>query len=90
MELVLIVGPPGSGKSTLANSYTNGSYIVNQDRQGKDCFETIFKPLLTAKSKIIVDRMNFSKEQRQRYLEPAKNAGYKTKIIVLHENFDTC
>lgn len=90
MELILIVGPPGSGKSTLANKYQNGYYVVNQDRQGKDCFNTIFLPLLINKSNIIIDRMNFSKEQRNRYLEPVKKAGYKTKIIVLHENYDTC
>jgi len=89
-ELIILVGPCGSGKSTLANKYQNGAYVVNQDRQGKDCFDIIFRPLVTSKANIIIDRMNFSKEQRNRYLEPAKKAGYKTKIIVLHENHETC
>lgn len=94
-ELIMLVGPCGSGKSTLAISYQQndnvGQYFrINQDEQGKEQHLHNFKLALEDKLNIIVDRMNFSKEQRQRYIEPAKKAGYRTKIIVLHENFETC
>ena len=39
---------------------------------------------------IIVDRINHTKEQRQRYLAPAKAAGYSTEIVVLHEPYEVC
>ena len=37
-----------------------------------------------------MDRLNFVKEQRDRYLIPAKELGYNTHIAVLHENRDEC
>lgn len=88
-ELVLLVGPPGSGKSTFSKQISTHAY-VNQDSMGKEQHRLIFQEHLKNHLSIIVDRMNFSKEQRNRYLVPAKEAGYKTRIIVLHESFETC
>lgn len=88
MEIIILVGSPGSGKSTVSNTY--GHIRINQDEQGKDGHLTVFKTALEGHHDILIDRMNFSKEQRERYLKPAREAGYKTKIIVLHENYDTC
>lgn len=88
-KLIVLVGPPGSGKSTFAKNYNNYTYI-NQDEQGKDEHFQLFTQALNNKEDIIVDRMNFSKEQRERYLKPAKLIGYETYIYVLHENFETC
>lgn len=89
-EIIIICGPPGAGKSTLAKTYENHVHI-SQDDLGKENHWKVFNEcLLIDKSNIVIDRMNFSKNQRGQYLIPAKNAGYKTKIIVLHENFDTC
>lgn len=89
-ELIILVGPPGSGKSTLSRTFGSKYTRINQDELGKEIHLIQFNLSLASKNNIIVDRMGFSKEQRQRYIVPAKKAGYKTKIIVLHENFDTC
>jgi predicted kinase len=92
-ELILLVGPPGSGKSTYAQqllNLTHPCWYINQDSQGKEGHFDRFKDGIAFDHDIIVDRMNFSKEQRNRYLIPAKEAGFKTKIIVLHESFETC
>lgn len=89
-ELLIMVGPPGSGKSTISKAMGSKYVRINQDELGKEEHKNIFGIILSNEGNIIIDRMNFSKEQRARYLEPAKKAGYKTKIIVLHENFDTC
>lgn len=89
MLLTLLVGPPGSGKSTFAKKGPTYIY-VNQDLQGKEGHMEMFKIALETKHPIIIDRMNFSKEQRDRYLVPAKELGYETQIIVLHENYETC
>lgn len=88
MNITLLVGPPGSSKSTHAAKLP-GVYI-NQDLQGKEGHMKLFNDALNAGKDVIVDRMNFSLEQRQRYLKPAKLSSYSTKIIVLHENFETC
>lgn len=96
MKCTLLVGPPGSGKSTYANKaiYEDGdlgaaTVYINQDTQGADHIDK-FLNSIDEKKDIIVDRMNFNKNQRNRYLDVAKKNGYETKIIVLHENFETC
>ena len=95
-NLILLVGPSGSGKSSLAKELIeqDGEHVaatvyINQDSQGKDHL-ALFQKALTENKDIIVDRMNFNKQQRARYLNPAKERKYETKIIVLHENYETC
>jgi predicted kinase len=91
-KCTIIAGPPGSGKSTFAKELCqiNDAVYVNQDSQSKEGHLEIFKKALDEKKNIVVDRLNFSKEQRERYLDPARALGYRTEIHVLHESYDTC
>jgi len=89
-ELVVLVGPPGSGKSTLAKEYARqGHTYINQDIQGQLHHE-LFASAVALSENIVIDRLNFSKAQRARYLDGAKVAGYNTKIIVLHQPKAVC
>ena len=94
--ITILVGPPGSGKSTWAADYLanheNSSAVayINQDTQGKQGHINMFWDALEAKKEILVDRMNFSKGQRGRYLEEAKKAKYRTKIVVFHVPQEEC
>lgn len=91
MNLVLLVGPPGSGKTIIAEQYEKDGYIrISQDKQGKEGHRLEFSKALFEEKNIIVDRLNFDLEQRNRYLKVAKQLGYTTKIVVLHENRTTC
>jgi predicted kinase len=88
-KLTVLVGPPGSGKSTLAKKeYPNHTYI-NQDSQGKSHLDIFNQAILDGRD-IVIDRMGFNKQQRQRYLEPAKKHVYHTEIIVLHQPRQVC
>lgn len=90
-QIIILVGPPGSGKSTLAKEYEAKGYIrVSQDDQGKLNHMSVFGSAIFANRDIVVDRMNFDKKQREKYFTPAKLAGYKTKIIVLHQPQAVC
>lgn len=90
-KLILLVGPPGSGKSTRAYEYEKQGFVrVSQDDSGKQGHMDLFHTHILNEKNIICDRMNFSTQQRNRYLIPAKEAGYETEIVVLHENYDTC
>lgn len=91
-ELILLCGPCGSGKTTLREKYLRNDpslVVISQDEQSKKHLD-IFNEAIVAGKSIIVDRMSFNKEQRLRYLEPAEVYEYKTKIVVLHESYDTC
>ena len=96
-KIKILVGCPGSGKSTYAtnmieNDGDHGAATVrvSQDDQGKTGHMEIFERALNNRQDIIVDRMNFDKAQRNRYLDPAKKAGYETKIVVFHVPLQTC
>lgn len=93
MKITLLVGPPGSGKSTLARKMAaeTGAVYVNQDSQQGEHMDIFFDAVLNGKD-IIVDRMNFNKQQRAKYLDYAKykQPTYQSEIIVLHENYETC
>lgn len=90
-SLIVLVGPPGSGKSTLAKELCirYRSVYINQDSQGKEHLN-LFTSALSMGQSIVVDRMGFSKQQRDRYLNPAKAAGYETHIMVLHQPYKVC
>lgn len=93
-KLIILVGPPGSGKSTMAKDYVDqGFTYINQDSQGKVGHMEAFDKAAHEGRDIIVDRMNFSREQRNKYFVKMtfiSSAVYTTEIHVLHENYSTC
>lgn len=84
-QLIVLVGPPGSGKSTLAKQYeADGFARASQDDQGRQGHMDVFMDAIRAGQNIVIDRMNFSVQQRLPYLEIAKRNGYDTHIAVIH------
>lgn len=89
-RLMMLVGPPGSGKSTFAKKYEERGFVyINQDLQGREHLHLFDLAVLDGKD-VIIDRMNFNKIQRSRYIDVAKKNGYETAITVFHENYKTC
>lgn len=94
--ITILVGPPGSGKSSWAEGYLEAHnhredlVYINQDTQGKEGHMELFTKAIAEGKDVVVDRMNFSRKQRNRYLEPARKKKYDTRIVVFHVPFQTC
>jgi len=91
-ELILMVGPIGSGKTTFAKSLENDSSIrISQDEMGRKAYLKYFNEALKdGVPRIIVDRMNFDRKQRERFIKPAREAGYCVTIFEMEYNPVTC
>jgi predicted kinase len=91
-KLIVLIGSMGCGKTTLCEErfLADGFFRVNQDDQGKKTHFQLFLKLLENAEDIVVDRMNFNKEQRMRYVEPARKAGYQIRYILFHVSRETC
>lgn len=94
MKLIVLVGPPGSGKSSYCDAirkYDNTQLLtrISQDDRGK-AHLIDFHDAIKKGEDIIIDRMGFSKEQRNRYIKPAKEAGYHLEIVVFHVPRQVC
>lgn len=85
-NLYILVGPIGSGKTTLAKDLVTkyNAFRISQDEQGrKGHLQEFLGAIEVGMPHVIVDRMGFSKEQRARYIEPARKAGYVVNIVEL-------
>jgi len=91
-ELILLVGPIGAGKTTFSKTLENDAYIrISQDEMGRKAYLTHFKHALKEGiPRIIIDRMNFNRDQRKRFIEPAREAGYCVTVFEFKTNRATC
>lgn len=82
-EIMILVGPVGSGKTTFAKGLENGNSVrISQDEMGRKAYLRHFKDALKeGVPRIIIDRQNFNKEQRERFIKPAREAGYCVTIF---------
>lgn len=88
-QILILVGPAGSGKSTLSQDYVNEGYVrINQDDQGKEHLE-LFNRAVEEGKNIVVDRMNFNKDQRKRYI-PHASKGYRVTCTLIIKSEDHC
>lgn len=88
-ELMLLCGPPVSGKDYYADHNLPRHFKINQDDQGRDGHVDAFLRALERLDNIVVCRMNLTREQRLRYIKPARDLGYRVSIVVLHVPHET-
>lgn len=80
-EMIILCGLPGSGKSTIAKEMETRGYVrVNQDELGskKTCVR-VAEGALKAGHSLVIDRCNFSADQRSTWIALAKH--YKVKNV---------
>ena len=77
------MGPIGAGKTTFSKTLENDvSVRISQDEMGRKRHKDLFyRALDQGVPRIIIDRMNFNKEQRKRYITPARQQGYCVTVF---------
>lgn len=71
--------------------YPNPDYFhISQDEQGKEQHLHNFKCGIEDGMNMVIDRCNFNRDQRARYIKPAKAAGYKVTIVWLTSDAEEC
>ncbi|CDJ27877.1 polynucleotide kinase-3'-phosphatase, putative [Eimeria mitis] len=80
-ELVILIGAPGSGKSTLVERLFPHHAVVRQDdlKVKAKCVEVCERLLREGRS-VVIDRQNTTKEDRQIFIELAKQHGKNCKV----------
>ena len=75
-ELVILIGAPGSGKSTLVERLFPQHVVVRQDdlKVKAKCLEVCERLLREGRS-VVVDRQNTTKDDRQAFIQLAKQHG---------------
>jgi predicted kinase len=92
-EVVVLVGLPGSGKSTVAERLVEKGYTrVNQDDLGsRNKYKGIMVEAIKAGKKVIIDRVNFDRQQRQSWIDLAHKLGVvNVRCVWLKVDKDTC
>lgn len=82
VKLVILVGPPCSGKSTYAKSKESEGFVhISQDAMGRTEHMRYFSLALMEDKNIILDRMNFNRFQRSKYIDKAREFGYSIHVV---------
>jgi len=82
-ELVITVGQPGSGKSTTSALLQKAGYdvCISDFIKDKDLLIDCVKKSLESKNRVVIDALNFSKEQRSRYTKIARAMKVPIRIL---------
>ena len=93
--MYVLIGPQGSGKTYWANHVllahdNTGIVRISQDDQGRNGHRKLFSKCLANSTSMVIDRMNFNLEQRERYTEPAFGHGYSIIYVWFDVDKDTC
>jgi predicted kinase len=92
MEAVILIGIQASGKSSFCQDRFFDTHVrINLDmlktRYREKC---LLDACLTAKQQFVVDNCNPAREDRRRYIEPARAAGFKVVGYYLQSKVDDC
>lgn len=92
-ELVILVGMQGSGKTYYCRTMLPDHYRLSQD-EGPRTFPAVVKRLeaLLAEgvAKIVIDRTNPRRDQREIFARLARRAGYRVRVVYFDLARDVC
>jgi predicted kinase len=92
-ELVILVGVQGSGKTYYCETVLQGYERISQDegpRSFPGVLQRLHELLIAGVPRIVIDRTNPAREQRRKFAEMARAAGYFLRIVYFDVPEETC
>lgn len=91
-RIIIMIGIQGSGKTTFCRRYFSEDYIrVNLDTLKTRNQERIaIESCMEQGSSFVVDNTNPTKQDRARYIQPAKSAGYHITGYFMESRVKEC
>ncbi len=92
-ELIILVGMPGAGKTTYCKGTLPDYVRVSQDdgpRNYRGILHRLADLVGRGVSRIVVDRTNPMRHQRDEFVSLAHGAGYRVKIVYFAVPEETC
>ncbi len=92
MEAVLLIGIQGAGKSSFYKDRFADTHVrINLDMlKTRHREKLFFDACIAAKQRFVVDNCNPAREDRRRYIEPARAAGFKVVGYYLQSRVADC
>ena len=91
-QMILLIGIPGSGNSTFAATHFPQEYA----RISRDVLRTrarvasALAEALQARRNIVIDNTNVKRTERERFILPAKEAGYRVAGYYFQSRIEDC
>lgn len=101
-HLIILVGPQGAGKTRYALTELragsakqlragNAEMVrISQDDGGKKAHREEFVRRIDVGDPVVVDRINHTREQRARYIDYARQNGYRVKMVWFDVDWGIC
>jgi predicted kinase len=92
MEAVILIGLQGAGKSTFYRErYLSTHFQISLDvLKTRHREQTVLAECLTAKRSFVIDNTNPAKADREAYINPAKQAGYRVVGFYFQSRVEDC
>ena len=92
MEAVILIGIQGAGKSSFCRDRFYNTHVrINLDMlKTRHREKLLLEACIAAKQRFVVDNTNPSREDRRRYIEPAKAAGFTVVGYYLQSKVADC
>ncbi len=91
-QLVILIGAQASGKSTFyLHTFFNTHIRINLDMlKTRHREKLIFQACLAAKQSVVIDNTNPTRQDRGRYIEPAKSQGFSVIGYHMLTSLESC
>ena len=91
-QMILLMGIPGSGKSTFATTNVQPDFVrISQDvLRTRSRVDSALAEALRERRNIVIDNTNVMRKERERFIVPARQVGYRVTGYYFQSIIEDC